>query len=204
MTQNSKIILSILIGVLIVGSGAYFWQQKQKKIVSQFPEIKIEDETPPVILEDAEKVGLWQGEGFTFAYPIKLVARNNWLVPPSNEGLWMQEDVDRCEEFQTESIPPGDDPSCVIPYISVNSEITDLSLDEFIAENMSYLTVYDEQVNLGENDFTKGIVEDFEGTTIYFTKNNNLVVWFSILEIHEISNPPSDDLTKIMNTLEFE
>ena len=222
MSNNSKIILSLLLMVLIVGGGIYWWQQQEEPSL-ETEEVKIEEETMSVVSEEQENVKTWEGNGFSFAYPSELIARENWWSPPSLEGLWKQDEIEMCleEDFDLEAyieaLPPGDFTApCTEPYVRVNSETTDLSLDEFIAEEIPFSVrfVYDEQITLGENDFTKAVLAleiwddtPISGTTMYFTKRENLIVWFGMVsrvEIHEISDLPSDDLTEIMSTLKFE
>ncbi|MFA6024224.1 MAG: hypothetical protein WC777_03345 [Candidatus Gracilibacteria bacterium] len=195
MSKYSKIILSLLLVSLILGAGIYSWQKREAIL-------EIED------AED-ENINTWGGNGFTFEYPSTLVAHENWWSPPSQEGLWEQDVFESCLDFDlegfVESLPPGDMIApCTVPNIGVKSETTDLTLEEYIGKNYNYLTTSPEEIHLGENDFTKGILEDLNGTTYYFAANKGTVVIFYTLGIHEVSDPPADDLTEMMSTLKFE
>lgn len=210
MSKNSKIILSLLLIVLIVGGGVYWWNGQGNESIPEIEEATVEDETTSVVSEEHESTNTWEGDGFSFTYSNELVAHESFWSPPASEGLWAQDRIENCADFDQEafleSTAPGDMvPPCTFPDIAIKSETTDLSFEEYISKNYRYLTtISSEQIRLGENDFTKGTLEDLGGTTYYFAENNGTVVIFYTLGIHQVSDLQSDRLTEIMSTLQFE
>jgi len=120
----------------------------------------------------APKTNIFEGNGFSFNYPIEYTA--------DAEGLWTEEGY----EFHIN--PPEGCSLCQVPYLEVKAEETNSNLEEFISayhtlSETSYAEMH-EEMSIGEYEFTKVTVADMLTVTGYYTKHNNTVLAFRVYQ----------------------
>lgn len=176
MRQTWKIIIAVVITAVVVGGGVYFWQQNGEMVSSQF----------------AESEKIFKGNGFSFVYPEKYIA--------DSKGLWTK------EGYEWHLNPPETCSFCHVPYIEVNAEATNKTLEKYIIDyftlpgnNLSEQDIPYEKLKLGNNDFIKITVSEMLTTTGYYTKHNNTVVAFRVFSDKWDDN----ELRLIIKSLKF-
>jgi hypothetical protein len=182
MAIKSKIIVAIaVIGIAVIG-GICYWQNNNNVVQA------------PIEIKKNEKT--YQGNGFSFVYPIKYTA--------DNKGLWT------AEGYQRHINPPEACDMCQIPEIEVKAAETNQTLDQQIIsdfslsgktlEEMSLKTgINYSKVKIGNNDFIKITVRDMFDVTGYYTKHQNRIVAFNVFN----GENDNEELRNILSTLKF-
>lgn len=195
MNQSWKIIVAVVITAVVVGGGVYFWQQNKEEAAPQITQ-KTETQVPaPGLTTKTEKI--FEGDGFSFVYPVKYIA--------DNKGLWTE------EGYKNHINPPEICSTCHIPQIAVGVTTSNQSLEQYIIarnelpgktlEEVSQQTdvIKYERTKIGDNDFIKTEMNDMFNVTSYLTKHNDKIVVF-IVYWDEDDNK---ELRDIITTLKF-
>ncbi len=192
MNQTWKIIVAVIITAVVVGGGVYFWQQNKTVKTPQITQ-KTEDQTPASVVETGK---IFQGNGFTFTYPIEYTA--------DEKGLWT------AEGYQRHINPPVACDTCQIPEVEIKATTSNNTLDQQIivdfdlpGETLSEMSeqtgIKYKTIKIGDNDFIKITVSDMFDVTAYYTKNNNQIVAFKVYWTER----DNKSLKDIISTLKF-